>query len=99
MCSLESWPIELLLLTVLLGYPFVLNRSKQEKITWTNVILAPFLSLGFMWIYETGLHSPVFPRALLNKSVIEEQERIQQRREKLNLEPNQPEIPASNLKQ
>lgn len=64
-CSLKSWPIELLILLCLLGYLFVLNRKKERRIVWWNVILAPILGLALGFIYVAWLHSDSFPSNFL----------------------------------
>ncbi len=70
-CNLRSWPIEYLLFLGLLGYPFILNRNKNRKIEWKNLILAPILGLGLGLAYVTWLHSSAFPRGLLTGAEVD----------------------------
>ena len=76
LCLRRSWIVELFLLSVLMGYPFILNRRRETKIGWTHVLLSPLLSCFFAFTYNNWLHSERFPKMLLNKAAIEQERKL-----------------------
>lgn len=76
LCLRKSWIIELLLVAVLLGYPFILSRRTGTKLGWTHVLISPLLSCFLAFTYSNWLHSERFPKMLLNKAAIEQEQKL-----------------------
>ena len=76
LCLRKSWVVELFLLAVLMGYPFILNWRRETKVGWTHILLSPLLACFFAVTYNAWLHSGWFPKMLLNKAAIEQEQKL-----------------------